>query len=177
MAIKRADFVRINYRASFSNGWVTGNEGQEPIEFMQGDSGMPGVDAAILGREQGEALTITVADAFGIRDESLLYDVPMADFVADVGMRPPVGSQVSGSDPEGAPFTALVVGVTDGTVRCDRNHPLAGLDVTWDIVIVETVGGMKALWRAMKSDMKNAGGMDAFWRTFSSDMAKVRAQA
>ena len=57
VAIKPADFVRINYRARFSNGWVTDNEGQEPIEFMQGDSGMPGVDAAILGREQGEELT------------------------------------------------------------------------------------------------------------------------
>jgi len=179
MAIKPADFVRLNYRATFSNGWSASNDGQEPIEIVQGDSGMPGVDAAILGYDQGETLKFMVpaADAFGVRDESALYDIPMADFVTDVGMRPVVGCQVSGSDPDGTPFAAFVVEVTDDYARCDPNHPLAGLDVTWDITIVEAVGGMKALWRALRSDIKDSGSMQAFWRTFSADMKRTDVQA
>jgi len=63
----------------------------------------------------------------------------MADFITDAGMRPVVGSQINGSNPDGTPFVALVLEAADDYARCDPNHPPAGPDVTWDITIGEAV--------------------------------------
>jgi peptidylprolyl isomerase len=53
------------------------------------------------------------------------------------GMPLEVGSVVQGNSPSGEQVPFTVVEVTDTLVTLDRNHPLAGKDLTFEIKLVQ----------------------------------------
>ena len=82
------------------------------------------VEAALEGKQAGDALTVdlTVEDAFGERDESLLRTIPKGEFPPGVK----VGGQVQGPGADGQPQMFHVVKIKGPVVHLDGNHPRAG---------------------------------------------------
>jgi peptidylprolyl isomerase len=132
----------------------------EPTEFVIGAGEFPAeFEQALVGLEPGQAKTFEVpADlAFGARDPALVVTLPRDEVaprnqgletfrVAEGRHRPNlfnprIGDVVEVKNPDGEIFPARVVGLTEGTITLDTNHPLAGWDLHFDVRLVAIVPG------------------------------------
>ena len=111
------------------------SEGAEPLAFLT-DAGqiIPGLEKALLTMEEGQSDTIAVsaADAYGEYRDDLTASVPRANFPDEIE----VGQQFA-ADPEGQ-TVVTVTSFTDEAVEIDANHPLAGVDLTFEVEITST---------------------------------------
>ena len=114
---------------------VDSSIGQEPLSFVEGSRQIiPGLEASLLQLKLSDKKKISVpaAEAYGPRDERFVLNVPREKLpVKDIE----VGQQFQvGEDPSVPPFT--VVSTTATEVVLDGNHPLAGVDLTFDVEIM-----------------------------------------
>ncbi|MEQ9398003.1 MAG: peptidylprolyl isomerase [Longimicrobiales bacterium] len=130
--------VSIHYTGRLSDGSVFDtSEGGDPLDFEVGAGQViPGFENAVKGMEAGQEKTVTVPalDAYGPRRQELLLDVSR-DQLPD-GMTPEVGQQLHMQTQEGQTFQVRVLEVHDESLKLDANHPLAGEDLTFDILLV-----------------------------------------
>jgi FKBP-type peptidyl-prolyl cis-trans isomerase SlyD len=100
--------------------------GTEPVAYLHGGYGniFPKLEAMLEGQSIGFSTHVTLAaeDAFGLRDESLLRNIPKAEFPPGIK----VGGQLQGSNDQGQPQVFNVVKIKGQVVMLDGNHPLAG---------------------------------------------------
>jgi peptidylprolyl isomerase len=138
MGAKPGDTVRVHYRGTFADGTQFDcSEGRDPIEFAIGGGGIiPGFDAAVDGMDVGEKTTVTIepADAYGERDEDLVFGVDRTQIAGE----PVIGALVSVVTPEGN-ADAVITGIDDEFVELDFNHELAGKALTFELELVEIV--------------------------------------
>ena len=96
------------------------------LSYLHGDyeNIFPKVEAALNGQAVGfaVALDLSVEDAFGARDESLVRIIPKAEFPPGVK----VGGQLQGAGDDGQPRVFNVVKIKGPEVHLDGNHELAG---------------------------------------------------
>jgi FKBP-type peptidyl-prolyl cis-trans isomerase SlyD len=111
------------------------DEGQ-PISFLEGAGQIiPGLESQLLPLKTGDKREVSVgaAQAYGERDEKLVVKVPR-DQIPSKDVK--IGDMFRGGPDEDAPvFT--VTEVTTSHVTVDANHPLAGEDLTFSIVMAE----------------------------------------
>lgn len=142
MAPKTGDTVRVHYRGTLSDGSeFDSSAGRDPLEFEVGSGQViPGFDDAVSGLEIGDSVTVTIAcvDAYGDRLDDAVQEFPLEAFGEEV---PEVGWTVELQAPDGNRLAATIVGVEGEVVTLDFNHPLAGEDLTFEIELVEVVGG------------------------------------
>ena len=108
---------------------------KEPLAFIEGNEQiMPALEAVLQGMSEGESkkVTLTADQAFGEYDKTQVFEVtrdqlPQQEIT--------VGDQFQ-DDPEAPPLT--VIEVADNHVVMDRNHPLAGVDLVFDVTVVST---------------------------------------
>lgn len=111
--------------------------GSTPLLFLEG-SGMiiPGLEHELLGMNIGDKKNIEVksADAYGDKRDDMIITVEKAQFPE--GTEISVGDQFRvNQDPHMPPFTVLAV--EGEKVTLDGNHPLAGVDLFFDVEITE----------------------------------------
>lgn len=115
--------VTISYKVTSPQGKPldSGN-----VAYLHGgyDNIFAKVEAALDGQATGFSTTIdlSVDEAFGPRDESLVRTIPKAEFPPGVK----VGGQLQGPGPDGQPIVFNVVKIKGPEVHLDGNHPLAG---------------------------------------------------
>lgn len=108
----------------------------EPLEFLQGSKFLiEGLENALNDHQKGDTFEVSVdaADAYGPRHEGLVQTVGkemFADFEVEVGM------QLRASTDAGEQ-TVIVVAKDDESVTVDGNHPLAGIDLAFDVEIID----------------------------------------
>jgi len=143
MAPKPGDTVRVHYRGTLEDGSeFDSSAGRDPLEFEVGSGQViSGFDAAVVGLEPGESVTVTVpaAEAYGEHQDEGVQTFPRDAFPPDAS--PEVGWAVELSGPDGQRVPATIAEVTDETIVLDFNHPLAGQDLTFEIELVEIVAG------------------------------------
>ncbi len=114
------------------------SRGGEPISYLEG-AGMiiDGLDAALRSWEAGAKglVAVPAADAYGERDPEQVRKVPR--HVLPVQGELQVGDQFQTGPDRGAPVVT-VVAIEDDGVMLDANHPLAGVDLTFDVEVVAT---------------------------------------
>ena len=137
------DTVRVHYKGTLSEGEVfDSSEGKDPLEFTLGESQViPGFEKTVQGMEEGETrkTTIVAAEAYGEPRSDLRIQMPREQFPE--GVDPEVGQQLGLQQPDGRTVPVRVVEVGSEKVTLDANHPLAGKDLTFEIQLVEVVGG------------------------------------
>jgi peptidylprolyl isomerase len=95
---------------------------------------IPGFEAAVQGAEAGETVrtTIDAADAYGERSDDNILPVPADQLPPQAD-----GESYEAGDTIATPFGEVAVVSVDGDqVSLDMNHPLAGEDLIFDIMIV-----------------------------------------
>jgi FKBP-type peptidyl-prolyl cis-trans isomerase SlyD len=136
MKISRGCLVSLKVRMYDAQGELLEDSGDRPIVYLHGgDDIFPRVEAALDGREAGDAVTLHLEpeDAFGDDDASLLHLVPVKDLPpdVDVGMK---FEGVPGQPADGRIYT--VADLTDEVAVLDGNHPLAGRALRFDIEVL-----------------------------------------
>ncbi|MFO1519592.1 MAG: peptidylprolyl isomerase [bacterium] len=107
-----------------------------PLTYMEGAGQIiPGLEGQMKTLKKGDKKKIQVAakDAYGEREQKYIVAVPL-EKLPDRNVK--VGDQfMAGGDPESHPFTVIEVNSTHATL--DANHPLAGVDLTFDVELVD----------------------------------------
>lgn len=101
---------------------------------------LPALEAGIEGLPQGakKSLTIKPEDAFGVRDPKAVLEVLRDEFPDDVAEGDAFDAdEDDGEDAPGGRVLLRVLEVTPETVILDRNHPLAGQKVRFDVEVLE----------------------------------------
>lgn len=138
-AAKSGDTVLVHYKGTLEDGSIfDSSENRDPLQFSLGDQNIiPGFQNAVLGMEQGDTKTTTIAadDAYGPHRPDMVIEFGR-DQVPD-NVEPEVGQRLELQADQGYTVPARVVEVTETAIKVDANHPLAGKQLTFEIELVE----------------------------------------
>lgn len=112
------------------------SEGQEPLAFIQGSGQIiPGLERRMEGLKAGDKKTFVIppAEAYGERNEDWVVTAKRSELPGSAK----VGDRFRGGEEEDAPIFA-VMAIEGDEVRLDANHPLAGVELHFDISVTET---------------------------------------
>ncbi|MCB1709339.1 MAG: peptidylprolyl isomerase [Halioglobus sp.] len=128
--------VYLNFSVSLEDGSeVDSNFGGEPVAFVVGDGSLlPGFERLLFGMSAGQRQLFQVApeDGFGQPNENNVQYLPRAQFEED---ELEVGLMYSFADASGGELPGLIVGFDDEEVTIDFNHPLAGRNILFDVLV------------------------------------------
>ena len=98
---------------------------------------IPGLENALTGKKAGEDLNVKVSpeEAYGVRNEEQMQEVPKEMFEADADIQ--VGMQFHAQGVDEDMIMVTVAEVKDDVIVVDGNHPLAGMELNFDVKIVE----------------------------------------
>lgn len=129
--------VTIHYTVTNGEGVTLDQSSEErPLAFIFGRGMLiPGLEKVLEGKTAGEELNadITAEDAYGERHDGLVQTVPRNLF-GDQDVNP--GMQFRATTDHGEQ-SVMVVEVTDTEVTVDGNHPLAGVDLSFEVKVVD----------------------------------------
>lgn len=128
--------VSFHYTLTDSKGEkLDSSVGHEPLTFMEGVGQIiPGLEKELtkLKLKEKKKIIVPAKEAYGLRDNKFLVEVPRANFPPDVKL----GDEFQAKDDEhGHPLKVTQLSATHITM--DANHPLAGQDLTFDVEMVE----------------------------------------
>jgi peptidylprolyl isomerase len=109
-----------------------------PLEFVIGQGTLiPKFEQAVVGLEPGQSVKVRIVadEAYGQRAEEMVAVVQRSEIPADVNPQP--GDQMEVILEDGSPMPVLVTETSDTTITLDANHPLAGMDLNFEIRLVE----------------------------------------
>ncbi len=138
MQISKNSVVSIDYILTDAKGEILDQSSEgHPLAFIHGTGQLiPGLEKALVGKAKGDALKAEVpcAEAYGIRDNSLIQVLPKSDFEEIEELE--VGLELEAESEDGIRIIT-VTKVEGDTITVDGNHPLAGVDLTFDVKIVD----------------------------------------
>src|SRR5215218_3099390 len=136
MQIAKNTVATIDYTLTDPNGQVIdSSQGREPLAYLHGAANIiPGLENALEGKSLGETINVTIApdQGYGQRDPALVQPVPRTNFKGINDIQP--GMQFQAQTPQGA-RVVTVVAVDPENVTVDANHPLAGVELKFDVTV------------------------------------------
>lgn len=139
MLVAQDKVVLIHYTLKNDAGSVLdSSEGGDPLAYIHGQGNIiPGLEKALEGKRKGDKLNVKVepAEGYGVRDDSLLQQVPRRAFGSVPKIEP--GMQFHAQTSQGHTRVVTVTHVQGDMVTVDGNHPLAGENLHFDVEIAE----------------------------------------
>lgn len=141
MAVKRGEWIKVEYIGTFDDGTVFDSTEQNeglPLKFQVGEGQLiKGFDNSVIGKEPGEEYIIKLkpSEAYGEYKEGLTQKVPKDQLPK--GPEPQSGMMLMVMGPQGQMF-ASIKSIEEDDVTIDLNHPMAGKVLNFKIKIVET---------------------------------------
>ena len=138
MQIADQKVVVLHYTLTDNAGKVIDKSDDGSFAYLHGARNIiPGLEDALAGKAAGDELKVSIPpeEGYGQRDENMLQEVPKTMFEDD--------SQISGCSqfhaqgPGGQTLVVTVMEVNDDNVVVDGNHPLAGIELNFDVMVVE----------------------------------------
>lgn len=111
------------------------SDGQEPLSYLHGSGNIiPGLEKALLGKSIGDKFKISIpaAEAYGLRDDSMVQELPSNMFE---GIDKIEEGMEFHAETEHGLQVVTVTKVEGDNVTIDGNHPLAGVDLTFDVEV------------------------------------------
>ncbi len=133
-------WVRLSVMIHDAEGEAVQAEATETSFVFGFGSLVPALEAGIEGLPQGakKSLTLKPEEAFGVRDPKAVLEVLRDDFPDDVAEGDVFDAEEDdGADAPGGMVLLRVLEVTPESVILDRNHPLAGQKVRFDVEVLE----------------------------------------
>lgn len=139
MEVAENNIVGIEYTLTDNEGEVLDtSEGRGPLAYVHGKGGIiPGLEEALAGKSVGDELKVVIPPekGYGPRNNQLLNRVPKEAFGGKLEFE--LGLQFPVQDQNGQPRMVTIVHMEDEAIIIDANHPLAGVELTFDVKIVE----------------------------------------
>lgn len=138
---KLGDIVKVHYTGTLNDGTVfDSSKAGSPLEFTIGEGQViPGFEQAVIGMEEEDSKTVKIIaeDAYGPHREELLLEIGKEQVPEGAELK--IGMSVEMSDPSGNRFIVRITEITDTNIKLDANHPMAGKDLTFEIILEEIV--------------------------------------
>ena len=133
--IEKDTVASVHYTGTFpdSGDEFDSSRGGEPLTFLVGHKGMiPGFEREMMGAGVGDSRTFTLEpdDAYGMPSDELVQEVPREMFPEEMPLD--LGMMLMS---DGGPFR--IVAITDNTVRCDFNNPMAGKTLHFEVEVMD----------------------------------------
>ena len=130
--------VKFNYTLTNDKGETLDQSQGEPLAYLHGHHNIiPGLEKEMTGKKAGDKFKVTVKpeEAYGEYIAEAVQEVPRANFQGVDNIE--VGMQFQSQTDDGHVMLVTVKDVNDEVVVVDGNHPLAGVELTFDVEIVE----------------------------------------
>ncbi len=154
MKAKKGDFVEVVYTGKLDDGHIFDLNDQEVAEKEGLDKNslapktiaclgerdlVPGLDEFLIDKEIGKKLEVDLnaEEAFGKKEAGLIQMIPMGKF-KEQNINPVPGLRLNIDN-----MVGTVRVVSGGRVMVDFNHPLAGRNVHYDVIMKREVTDMK----------------------------------
>lgn len=128
----------MHYAVSDSEGTlIDSSYDHKPMAIIQGTGYLiPGLEDALIDHQAGDKfeVAVTCKQAYGERHEEYVQTLPKELLQGVEALT--VGTQLRATTDDGEQ-TVIVINVTDKEVTVDGNHPLSGLDLSFDVEILE----------------------------------------
>jgi len=138
MKISTNKVVVLHYAVSDSEDTlIDSSYDHSPLSVIQGTGYLiPGLEDALTDHVMGDKFEVAVSadQAYGQRHDGYVQTVPKDMFgsVEDLA----VGAQLRATTDDGEQ-TVIVIDMTEDEITVDGNHPLAGIDLKFDVEILE----------------------------------------
>jgi FKBP-type peptidyl-prolyl cis-trans isomerase SlyD len=136
--VEKNKVVGIDYKLTDTTGaLLDSSKDNGLLYYIQGTGSLiPGLESALEGKKAGDSLKVTIAakDGYGEINPALCQTVPKAQFESTEALE--IGMQFEVETEEGD----IVVSVTKlegDLVTVDGNHPLAGMELHFDVQVKE----------------------------------------
>ena len=139
MQIANNSVVSIEYTLKDDEGNILDtSEGHDALSYLHGAGNIiPGLENALTGKTLGDELSVTVGpeEGYGERIEQLTQVVSREIFESIDKIE--VGMQFQGQSGDEQPMIITITGIEGDNVTIDGNHPLAGVNLNFEIKVVE----------------------------------------
>jgi FKBP-type peptidyl-prolyl cis-trans isomerase SlyD len=137
MQIAQNSVVAIAYTLTDDQGTVIDTSaGGEPLVYLHGAGNIiPGLESALVGKAVGDKLNVVVApaDGYGEYNPQMVQAVPRQMFQGVDNIE--VGMQFQAQTDHGIQVVT-VAAVEPDEITIDGNHPLAGVQLTFDVEVM-----------------------------------------
>lgn len=134
MQITKNTVASIHYTLRDNEGTIIdSSDGRDPLHYLHGAGNLiVGMEEGLEGKSKGEKLNLKISPekGYGEKDENLVQRVPHAAFGAQE-----VKEGMRFSTNQGGVVTVTHVGLDSVTV--DGNHPLAGVELNFDVEVMD----------------------------------------
>jgi FKBP-type peptidyl-prolyl cis-trans isomerase SlyD len=138
MQIADGTVVAMDYALKDDEGTlIDQSQPGQPLVYLHGHRNIiPGLEAALVGKQAGDSAEVRVdpADGYGEPNPALEQIVPKDRFQGVEDLQP--GMQFQANTDQG-PVSVRVVKVEGDEVTVDGNHPLAGKHLNFNVTIQE----------------------------------------
>ena len=138
MQIEKNKVATLHYTLKDSEGNVIDQSEDGSFVYLHGALNIiPGLETALTGKAAGEELNVKIApeEAYGVRNDEHIQEVPKEMFESDAEIN--VGMQFQAQGPGGEELMVTVAEIKDDAIVVDGNHPLAGMELNFDVKIIE----------------------------------------
>ena len=138
MVVNQNKVVTINYTLKDNDGQILDQSQNGEFAYLHGASNIiPGLEDALLDKKAGDTLSVTIPPemGYGERNDTLSQVVPMDMF--DSPDMVVVGQQFHAQGEDGHDIMITITEVNGDDITIDGNHPLAGIDLNFDVTIIE----------------------------------------
>ncbi|MDR2095062.1 MAG: peptidylprolyl isomerase [Treponema sp.] len=107
----------------------------DPLVYLHGyENIIPGLEKALEGKTVGDTFDIIIpaSEAYGEWNESLVTELPLDRFD---GEQVEEGMRFQTQTDTGCQVVVTVTGVSNGMVTIDGNHPLAGMELNFNVTV------------------------------------------
>ncbi len=129
--------VAIYYTLKNAEGaQLDSNKGGKPLVYLHGKSQIvPGLEKELAGQKRGATVNVVVPaeGGYGEPKEELFETVPRSSFPPEMELA--VGQMLQGQNPEGQAVRIRIHELKDDEVIVDKNHPLAGQPLHFEVHI------------------------------------------
>jgi len=138
MQIEQNSVVTLHYTLKDNDGNIIDQSDDGSFLYLHGAMNIiPGLENALSGKAAGDEISVKVApeEGYGEKDPQRIQEVPKEMFDNTDQIQP--GVQFHAQGPDGNAVVVTVVEVKDEAVVIDGNHALAGMDLNFDVKVVD----------------------------------------
>jgi FKBP-type peptidyl-prolyl cis-trans isomerase SlyD len=130
--------VSMHYKLTDNDGNVIdSSEGMEPLTYLHGAGNIiPGLEKALVGKVEDDSLTVKIqpSDGYGEIMQELIQTIDKTVFQGVETVE--AGMSFEAQGPDGSSKRIVVKKVEGDQITIDANHPLAGVELNFDVNIV-----------------------------------------
>jgi FKBP-type peptidyl-prolyl cis-trans isomerase SlyD len=137
MQITQHKHVTLGYKLKDDKGvLLDSTEDRDPFAYIHGTGSIiPAIEQALVGKAPGDDVNLRIPSehAYGERNENLVFTTSITSFDNADNLSPGVRVRVRTSSGE---QILSITNIDDDQVTLDGNHPLAGVNLNFEISVV-----------------------------------------